>query len=392
MRSLKIYLIVTISLFVLYIVVQLNKPKPTNWKETYINTDKIPFGTFILYDRAKDIFPKSQIHAVREPVYNTLADTTLKNTAYVLIGGGIELSKPDYERLTAYIKAGNDVFIAVENFGTLFRKNLKIATDNKYDIANNDELVGFVNPALDPEKKYRVDRQAGNMYFSQLDTARALLLGQNTQHKANFVRFKFGKGSLYLISNPKLFSNYSLLKTQGAEYSAYALSYLNSPKQILWDEYYTQGTANEGSPMKVFLTNAELRWAYYITLGSLLLFVLYEVKRRQRIIPVIEPLKNSTVDFINVVGQVYYEQRDNQNIAHKKILYFLTHVRDRYLIKTNKLDNEFVNTFAAKSGIELNFVRDMVNYINYIAHQSQVSDSELIELNKLIEKFYTLSV
>src|SRR6185437_7787947 len=99
---------------------------------------------------------------------------------------------------------------------------------------------------------------------------------------------------------------------------------------VTWDQYYSVGREDDGSTMRVFLRNTRLRWAFYIAFFGLILFVLYEMKRRQRIIPVIEPLENSTISFVNVVGQVYYEQHDNVNIGNKKIQYFLEHLRTQY--------------------------------------------------------------
>jgi hypothetical protein len=143
--------------------------------------------------------------------------------------------------------------------------------------------------------------------------------------------------------------------------------------------------------MRVFLKNPILQWAYYIAIFSLLLFVVFEIKRRQRVIPVIEPLPNSTLEFVNVVGQVYYEKRNNVNIAHKKILYLLADLRDEYQLKTNKLDDEFIDKLASKLGLENDFAIELVNYIRFISVQDSVSDRELIELNKLIEQLYIQS-
>jgi hypothetical protein len=390
MKDLKIYLIVGAVLLILYTLIEYNRPKPTNWSPTYASNEKIPFGTFILFDRVKDLFQRSTISTRRQPIYNVLVDSNYKRTAYVIICNSIQPSEQDYEQLTRYIKAGNDVFIAAENFGNLFEDKLRTSVNNPL-IAGNKEYVTFVNPRMDNERQYYVDRGAINNNFDKLDTLNTTVLGIDNDGTANFIRYKMGKGSLYLTVNPKLFTNYSLLKPQGARYAAYALSYLNNPNKIIWDEYYTQGSAVQASPMRVFLTNDTLRWAYYTALISLLIFVVYSIKRTQRIIPVIEPLKNSTIDFVNVVGQVYYEQRDNRDIAHKKIQYFLALLRDEYQLKTNKLDMEFTTALAQKMGLTPLFARDLVNYIIYINNQQRVTDSELLELNKLIENFYTLS-
>ncbi|MEJ7677787.1 MAG: hypothetical protein WKG06_07955 [Segetibacter sp.] len=66
-------------------------------------------------------------------------------------------------------------------------------------------------------------------------------------------------------------------------------------------------------------------------LAGLLLYVLFEMKRRQRIIPVITPLKNSTLDFVKTVASVYYNEKDNNGIADKKVNYFLEFVRSRFI-------------------------------------------------------------
>ncbi|MDB4902690.1 MAG: hypothetical protein JWQ63_1971 [Mucilaginibacter sp.] len=389
MKSLKVYLIIAGLLLAAYIIAQLNRPKTTNWVETFSSKEKTPFGTYILFNRLKDLFPNARIIPYHQPVYNVIAEDSIKEASYIIVCGDIELSKSDYKQLIKYIERGNDVFIAAEYFGKLLDKNLSVKTDFKYNRGNIP--VNFVSPYLNPKKHFGINKWAGNYYFSKFDTLNSVVLGENIDHKANFIRYTFGKGSLYLAANPKLFTNYSLLKPQGAEYAATALSYLKSTPQIAWDEYYTQGNTGDESPMRVFLRNPTLQWAYYIAIFSLLIFVLFEIKRRQRIIPVIEPLSNSTLEFVNVVGQVYYEKRNNANIAHKKILYLLEHLRDDYQLKTNKLDNEFIEKLSSKLGIESMLAYELVDYIKYIGNQQQVTDSELIELNKLIEKLYIQS-
>jgi hypothetical protein len=391
MKSLKLYLILAGVVLPVYIIALLNRPKTVDWTETLSDKEKTPFGTYVLYNRIKDIFPKSQIKPYRQPVYNVIAEDSVKQSSYIIICPGFEPSKPDYKQLIDYIKDGNNVFIAGEYFGKIFDKRLNINTRTDFKISNDIEPVNFVDPALDSEKYFNAEKGTGNVYFSKFDTLKATVIGENKNHKANIIKYNFGKGALYLAANPKLFSNYSLLKPHGDEYAATALSFLKSTPRIIWDEYYTQGDTGNDSPMRLFLSNPALQWAYYIAIFSLLIFVLFEIKRRQRIIPVIEPLTNSTLDFVNVVGQVYYEKRNNANIAQKKILYFLTYLRDEYRLKTNVLDSEFKEKLSEKLDIKPSVVTELVNYIKYIQVQDHVSDRELIELNKLIEQFYIKS-
>ena len=391
MRDLKIYIFIATGLLVVYLVAQYNRPTPVNWSETLADNDKIPFGTYILYHRLNDIFPDAKVKVYREPAYNVLTDTSLKTGTYLIVSGSLELNEYDYAKLTGFIRQGNDVFIASSYFGAQFKKNLKIETSSELSTNKTAVSSRFFTSSVDSNKKYSSDKGMMDGYFSKLDTLKAMVLAKNNSGNSNYVKYKIGKGSLYLNANPEMFSNYSLLKTSGLAYAAIALSYLKNDKNLLWDEFYTQGREGDDNSMRVFLRNAPLKWAFYVSFFSLVAFILYDMKRRQRIIPVIEPLGNSTLEFVNVVGQVYYEQRDNSNIAHKKILYLLEHLRDRYNIKTSQLDEEFIDAISGKLGLEKSFAADFTNYIKSIAGETKITDTELIQLNKLIEQLYTQS-
>lgn len=388
MRDFKIYFAIASLLLLLYVVVLYNKPAPVNWKPTLSYSDKIPFGTYILYKQLSDIFPAAHIINTNKSIAS-LFSSKLKPGNYFIVAKQVKITKTDFDALTKYIAGGNTVFISTINWTGYFKKGLKLETR----IEGNDDNrpLNFTNPLLRQTTSYSFDKDINNQYFSKFDTVRATVIASNSAGKATYVSYKIGRGTLLLCTNPELFSNYSLLTPKGASYAERALSYLPAAKTLYWDQYQNHDVVPDMSPMRVFLNNPNLRRAYYLSLFTLFIYVLFEAKRRQRIIPVIEPLKNSTVDFIKVVGRVYYERRDNANIASKKILYLLNYLRETYQLKTNKLDSEFIDNLAHKTGLDASFARDVVNHINYIGNQQKVTDHELIELNNLIEKFYSQS-
>ena len=390
MKGLRLYLIIGSVLLVLYLVAQFNQPKEINWSPTLRSNDKIPFGTYVLHSRLKDIFPNATVRACREPVYSTIVDDAISNSSYVIICRQLELTKYDYEKLTGYLLMGNDVFMSAGQFGRVFEDSLDVSTTADFNVENRAVPVNFVSPYLSSAKRYTIGKGCTNIYFDRFDTARTSVLGEDSLGHVNFIRFKFGNGNLYLASDPKVFSNYSVLTADGAGYAAKALSYVKNTPLVVWDEYYSKGD-EERSLMKIFFDHVYLKWAYYITLFGLLLFVVYEMKRRQRVIPVVPPLKNSTVEFVNVIGQLYYEQRNNADIAHKQVLYILTYLREQFQVKTDKLDQEFVERLVRKVGLDEVFAAQFTGYLQLITAKDTVDDNELIELNKLIEKFHKKS-
>ncbi|MNR13908.1 hypothetical protein D3C85_1303450 [compost metagenome] len=91
---------------------------------------------------------------------------------------------------------------------------------------------------------------------------------------------------------------------------------------------------------------------------------------------------------MNVVGKVYYQQRDNRDIASKKINYLLEFIRTTYRLKTNEINEELINAVVLKSGEHERDIRHLFATIDKINNAGSVSDYLLITLNKLIEKFY----
>jgi len=388
MKSLRMYLVIVAVLIALYLIAQYNRPKAIDWNETYSSNDKIPFGTYVVYHRLNDIFPGARVQNIREPVYNEINDHHINHATYLIIANSVNLNEYDYKKLLAFIKNGNDVFISATYFGEELRKKLKIETEPEF---KSEGGLKFINKQLDTSKIYHTDGHIGDIYFVRFDTAGMAVLGKNLSNHPNFLRYSAGGGNLFLNANPHLFTNYSILNTTGKDYAETALSFARNNSSLIWDQYYALGRDDEESSMRVFLRNLPLRWAFYISVFSLIAFVSYEVKRRQRIIPVVEPLENATLNFVNVVGQVYYEQRDNRNISNKKIVYFLEYLRSVYYLKTNTLDQEFIDNFAQKTAIEHSFASELVNHINYLASIPEVSNSDLVKLNQLIEQFYTQS-
>ncbi|TKC07600.1 DUF4350 domain-containing protein [Pedobacter frigoris] len=389
MKGLRRYLIVSAILLVAYLVAQYYKPKPTDWTPTYLKEHKIPFGTFILHQQIRNIFPNAQLKIANKRAYNTLKDKAHKNAVYLLIASKIDLDKLDLQELMKFMSSGNHVFIASFDIANILSDTLKLKSTSSYNYVNKkSDGINFTNPQLKSRNAYHFKKGLGDQYFSEFDTARAIVLGKNERGNANFLKYTFGRGALYILPNPQLLTNYSLLMPSGADYATKALSHLPSSETLIWDEFNTKPDTGDTSVLRVIFRNEHLRWAYYLALIGLVIFVIFEMKRRQRIIPIVAPLSNSSVDFVKVVGQVYYQQRDNRDIANKKSSYFLEHIRSTYHFKTAELDEELQEKLSIRSGVKADTINQLFKLIKQINGSHKVDDQLLIDFNKLTEQFY----
>jgi hypothetical protein len=105
-------------------------------------------------------------------------------------------------------------------------------------------------------------------------------------------------------------------------------------------------------------------------------------------IPVMAPSKNTTLEFVKTVGNLFYRTKNHKNIAHKKITYFLNHIRTHYRLDTSHFDEEFREKLEKKSGKPREDVDALVTLIQKLEQQMEVSKQELLALNQKIDVFY----
>ncbi len=390
MKGYRTFIIVFCAVFVLYVITELNKPKPIDWSVTLSKNDKIPYGGFAVYTLLKDFFQQSSISSYRTPIYDQINNSDKTNTAYFVISPTFDPSAADMEELKSYIRNGNYLFVSANAFRQSFLDSLKIATKTRYSFSQNDSTsINFVNPSLKSAKDYTFFKTTIDQYFSKIDTAYTVVLGVDDHHQPNFIKVAYGEGAIFIHANPVCFSNYFLLHNANASYPAKALSYIpKNISNIYWDEYYKAGREGAATPLRFFLSNEYLRWALRLALFGMILYVLFQMKRRQRIIPVIEPLRNSTVDFVQTVSGVYFNEKDNNSIADKKVNYFLEFVRTRFNLPTHELNEDFTEQLSRKSGVEKEYVAELMKLFSRIGKEHNVSDRLLLLLDNQIDHFY----
>ena len=70
MKGYRKFIIIFSALFILYVVAELNKPKPVDWTVTLSKSDKNPYGGYIVYNRLRDLFSSAKLQSYRKPVYD----------------------------------------------------------------------------------------------------------------------------------------------------------------------------------------------------------------------------------------------------------------------------------------------------------------------------------
>ena len=144
-----------------YIIFEIARPKPINWAESYINTDKIPFGTFAIYDLMSDIFPNQKIESVRKPVYNQVSDLYAYNDSindrynYIFINDGFNIDTLDTKMLLSFAEAGNSVFIAsTYSYTDTLSEKFGFNPGSEYQVSNDSVITNFTDKKLASKHGY----------------------------------------------------------------------------------------------------------------------------------------------------------------------------------------------------------------------------------------------
>lgn len=373
------------------VITEIVRPKPIDWRASYTSFDKIPFGGFVFFNEAPSLFKTSEIKKIDKDPYEFLKDSTYStNSAYIFINDEVFLDKRQVEEVLKYVESGNTVFISSRSVGYILRDTLKLFTSTNYKILEEELHPKFFNQSLKQESKPTFKKGVFKSTFSKIDTLKTTALGyfktkSPELDELNYIKVEFGKGQFLFHNIPETFSNYYLLKGNEA-YAANVLSYINAD-EIYWDEYIKSGRKVITSPMRFILNQEPLTWAYYVLIGGLLIFVLFKGKREQRIVQVIEPLKNTSVEFTKTIGDLYFQHKDYSNIIAKKITYFLETLRSKYYINTNEISEDFIKKLAIKSGNSVEKTKELMLLIRNLKEKSVHSEADLLELNKKIEAF-----
>jgi hypothetical protein len=364
--------------------------------------DKLPYGTYVAYQYLPYLFPKALLSINKEPpgYWNNLSAADSQQVL-IIMTAKFSAGEDEMKDLIDFVKNGNDIFICAIYISAAAERVMK-CTSSSYDLnyIGIDQLdrpmeISLSEPPFSADEKYKYPGRTFNSYFTSLDTAATDVLGYDELFRPDFIHLRAGKGNIYVHLEPLAFSNYFLLHRNNISYYEKAFSLLpQESAKVVWDEYYLykKDAAEDQQPqpgwITVLLRYPAFRAALLTAMLALVLYVLMEMRRKQRVIRMIRKPGNDSLDFVKTIGRLYYDQGDHRNLGRKMAAYFLEHVRNKYKLATHVLDEEFKTALHFKSGVDRVEIEQIVSYIKYVDRAVVVSSDQLMDFYKKLESFY----
>lgn len=454
MKSSRNFLFAMLVLFVLFCLLQVNLPKKFVWSPTFSHVDKQPLGCFVFdsvltqslpngyHVTKKTFFQLDQEHA-KEKISvlmvvdqqnlkqldvkylcniarrggkvmvvasssfddgrnaDTLVVDELERTFKVKIEDGIYFSlrgilsglkAHDNDMYDTIYWNNRETMYAAQSYrmfynmvgGTLFvdsvpkvkRLAYTLSTagyDYKYDSLYVGDFTRFDTIVDKKERIERIDTFA----IKKIPTA---------------VSVPYGKGEVIFVSSPLLFTNYGMLEGNTFVYIFRLMSYL-ADLPVYRTEAYVKTDAMlvaEQSPFREFIKRPPLRWALYLALLGVVLFMIFTARRRQRVIPIMSKPANRSLEFIQLIGTLYYQRKDHGDLVRKKFKLFAEELR-----KTAGVDISDVNTddreyqlLAEKTGMNCDRLKKVIRQIRLVLHSE--GNISVEEMRSLIDAMDTI--
>lgn len=447
MKSSRNFLFAMLVLFVLFCLLQVNLPKKFVWSPTFSHVDKQPLGCFVFdsvltqslpngyHVTKKTFFQLDQEHAkekisvlmvVNQQDLKQLDVKYLCNIARrggkVMVvasssfddGRNADTVVVDELERTFKVKIEDGIYFSLR--GIL--SGLKAHDNDMYDTIywNNRETMyaaqsyrmfyNMVGGTLFVDSVPKVKRLAYTLSTAGYDYKYdSLYVGDFTRFDTIVdkkerieridtfaikkipaaVSVPYGKGEVIFVSSPLLFTNYGMLEGNTFVYIFRLMSYL-ADLPVYRTEAYVKTDAMlvaEQSPFREFIKRPPLRWALYLALLGVVLFMIFTARRRQRVIPIMSKPANRSLEFIQLIGTLYYQRKDHVDLVRKKFKLFAEELR-----KTAGVDISEVNTddseyllLAEKTGMNSDRLKKVIRQIRLALHlEGNISVEEMRSL------------
>ena len=441
-------------LFVLFCLLQVNLPKKFVWSPTFSHVDKQPLGCFVFDSVLTQSLPNGY-HVTKKTFFQLDQEHAKEKISVLMVVNQQDLKQLDVKYLCNIARRGGKVMVVasssfddgrnadtvvVDELERTFKvkiedgiyfslrgilSGLKAHDNDMYDTIywNNRETMyaaqsyrmfyNMVGGTLFVDSVPKVKRLAYTLSTAGYDYKHdSLYVGDFTRFDTivdkkerieridtfaikkvpTAVSVPYGKGEVFFVSSPLLFTNYGMLEGNTFVYIFRLMSYL-ADLPVYRTEAYVKTDAMlvaEQSPFREFIKRPPLRWALYLALLGVVLFMIFTARRRQRVIPIMSKPANRSLEFIQLIGTLYYQRKDHVDLVRKKFKLFAEELR-----KTAGVDISDVNTddreyllLAEKTGMNSDRLKKVIRQIRLVLHSE--GNISVEEMRSLIDAMDTI--
>lgn len=417
------FAIVIVLMLVVVAVIEYRMPQRFHWEPTFGHEDGQPFGCMVFDSIMSQTMPRGYT-VVKKTLWQMEHDCMLTTPHGIVIMTSEDMGMSDVKNILRLTEEGHIVLLVADRVGFL-EDTLGIIV--KWNRDFSIKAITTNHPEKQPvrwvgENGYQKADTVCRVYDSMITRIMELNDSMPFETLADYKHeewvedtisedsvfgggdyvmkdlpiafsLKRSKGELIVLSAPLLMTNYAILNHDNGAVFIHRLMDRMKHLPVIRTESYMSATArDEQSPFYVFLHHPPLRWALYLVVSGIILFCIFTARRRQRPIPVIQQPQNGNLEFVRLIGTLYWQEGNHQGLLKKKLTYAADEIRRQTGLDIMESDSES-DTMAQLARLagadvqELTFV--IRNIKKAVLPENVISEADMkaftAELDKLLD-------
>ena len=330
MKFSRIYIVCILLFLLLVFLSEYRVPKHFRWEPTFSHNDKQPFGCYVFDSVLKASL--SQGYSVNRQTLYQMRSLKQPHGILVVADNMLDMTKTDVRSVLTLAEKGHRLLLVTNRCGYVFEDTLCCHSDLR---GTSHPLVDYAKKGLgrDTVRWVGDERYASREYYfyPQLKNHVLLLradsipcrllsmpvnspdMSDSLLTHATAVTFPIGKGSITWACTPLIFTNFGMLDGNSHEYIFRLLSETAGLPIIRTEAYLPVVEEAKQTPLRYIVSQRPLRWALYLSLFAIVLAMVFGFRRRQRVIPVVETPPNHLLEFVQLIGTLYFQRRDSRD-------------------------------------------------------------------------------
>lgn len=372
-------IILSALLLILFtLVYQVGKP-PITWEDSFDAEKDKPYGALYLKKAMPFIAPNKKLLFSDQSINLSKKDSALPDHRINLIlNKYFNPTEIEIAAIQEGLENGEDFFISAYQINEAFLDSLNIEADIDWVDFSQDSL------RVSSNEKDGFSLQNRSLKKFQMENQYSIF--SKVEEFPNGIIAPYGKGRIYLHLAPNAFINYHILKQESIAYLENVFSRIEQPN-IVWNTYYHPNmNKRASSPFYVIFENRSLKAALQISVFGTLLFMLFGLKRKQRVIPIITSLKNQSLSLAKNIAALNLKQKNHREnlLSLQKMTKKEIYHRFRIHFKHNE---SFYQQVSSISGIEESWCTNQLAYLLGFKPGDQLNKKEYKQLFDIYQEF-----
>ena len=401
MKSVKLAIVAIIVLFVAMMFIEIATPRHFVWDPTFTHNDDNPFGAALFDSVMQASLPQGYTTTSLTVSQLEKAIPEGERHVYMINTDNFPLSSTDELAMMRMLARGDQFLVAASQWASdtiervvgfytagysyVWIKGLK----NNVLERDHDTLQWLGRGTQYPARQWIVPDELCNASVSNISsrqfkplvtcshfmdtyydwdpaTEEDVVVPEHQQLDTVAAVITYKRGKIVAVTLPLMFTNYGVVECDVSTLVMRLLSQLDRyPVMRLDPNAKTEAGGVSESPLRYVLDQPPMKWAVWLTLLTVLLAMVFTARRRQRVIPVIEPPVNRTLEMVKHIGSLYFHRHDNADLLTKKYQFFVDEVRRLTMIDLNDdnhIDDAYLQLQQA-SGIPRDELRQQLQTI-----------------------------